>query len=177
MQYDEYEKKRMFLVAKRILLCIARNRAERIERIDFNMSLNHDLGLDGDDFDDFFKDINRSIRIDWTSFNFKEYFNEEGDLTLWRGLFLFCHLPLVLLSSILNQVLKLFRIDTVLNLAYRPSYFNKNKKPFTVADLILTAYSGKWKNFLSPSLPVEAELKSWQNDFKNRFERKRRRKK
>ncbi len=111
------KKKGCFLVAKRILLCIARNRAERIERIDFNMSLNHDLGLDGDDFDDFFKDINRSIRIDWTSFNFKEYFNEEGDLTLWRGLFLFCHLPLVLLSSILNQVLKLFRINIALNLA------------------------------------------------------------
>ncbi|RHX86242.1 hypothetical protein DLM78_10345 [Leptospira stimsonii] len=141
------------------------------------MSLNNDIGLDGDDVDDFFKDINRYILIDWTSFNFKDYFNEEGDLTLWRGLFLFCHLPLVLLSSILNQVLQLFRINTVLNLAYRPCCFNKNKKPFTVADLILTAYSCKWKNFLSPSLPVEAELKSLQNDFKNRFERKHRGKK
>ncbi|MBM9500124.1 DUF1493 family protein [Leptospira sp. 201903071] len=176
MEYNEHEKKRMLKIAKRILICIVRNRAEEMETIDLNLSLNNDLGLHGDDVDDLLNDINRYIEIDWSSLNFKEYFYEEGDISFRRGFFLFLYLPFFLLSLIIERILKFFRIDSGFY-AYKISYFNKNKRPFVVGDLIIAAYSGKWENLSSRSIPVEAELKYWQSKFQTRFERKYRRKK
>ncbi|TGK08985.1 DUF1493 family protein [Leptospira fletcheri] len=170
MNYNEEERERFLKVAKRVYLCIARNRGERIERLNLEMSLNNKLGLDGDDFDDLLNDIDRYIKIDWSSFDFSHYFNNEGSSSLRLFKILICF-PFLIVFIFIKLVLKLFGSSKNVEQFIEPIVGN-TKRDFKISDLVLAGFWGKWTEFKLLSIPIEDELKSWQNDFRIRFERK-----
>lgn len=51
-----------------------------------NLSVNFDLGLDGDDADEFLKAYSKKFQVDLSNFNFTKYFQPEG-ISFFQGLY------------------------------------------------------------------------------------------
>ncbi|PJZ57782.1 DUF1493 family protein [Leptospira barantonii] len=173
MDLNETEKERLLKISKRILLCIVRNRAESIEVIRLDTSLNYDLGLEGDDVDDLLNDIQKYVSIDWSALNFGTYFYSEGALP-FQSLSFILFLPFTLLFLSAKKLLKWFGLDA--SDRWKIRFFRKNKKPFPVGALIAAGYFGKWKNSNFEHLSIEQELYAWQKEFQFRFQRRYKRK-
>lgn len=170
MNYNSEEKKRFLKIAKKIYLCIVRNRGERIDRLTLDTSLNNNLGLDGDDVDELLNDIEKYVHIDWSAFNFYHYFNDEG--TNLSGFFrLTFGFPLWILLQLFGFLFKLlnFKIDMK---KYSRYFFGKGKHDFKIRNLLMAGFLGKWTESESTSIPIEIELKAWQNEFQFRLQSK-----
>lgn len=171
MNLSETEKRNLLKTARKIILCIVRNRAERIDQIFWNTSLNHDLGLEGDDVDDLLNDIQKKVSIDFSSLNFETYFYSEGNLPIQSLAFILLF-PFTIFFFLLKKLLELFGFDSFGSRFFRITSFSKNKKSFRVGSLIAAGFFGKWDESNFENSPIEKELQAWQKEFQFRFQRR-----
>ena len=93
---------------------LAELRAEPRENITPDTRLREDLGLDGDDWDDVLAAIARRWPIDWTGFDFYDFFGEEPS---WRSLYL------AVRDLITGRRLKTFTVGHLALVVQRGSWF------------------------------------------------------
>lgn len=95
--------------------------------------LAHDLGIEGDDADEFMTEFFERFEVDPTGYNFHRHFYEEGSCGC-----LFFLLPVYMLLNLWG-------------------YEESSKEPITIADLIEAATIKRWPERLSTSpLPDDA---------------------
>ncbi|EMJ97822.1 DUF1493 family protein [Leptospira alstonii] len=167
---NDPERARAVKLVKKILICVVRNRGVDLDKLTMTTSLNRDLGLDGDDVDDLWEDIDKYVRIDWSSWNFKEYFYEEG-ISFGNALVLFIRFPVILSFALIKKIFRWMRVSVNVDL-FQSSYFKEEKKDFKIGHLIAAAYSGKWENTFMDSISVEKEIQDWQIRYWDRFKRR-----
>jgi hypothetical protein len=57
---------------------VSQRRATRPDRLQLEMRLQRDLGLDGDEAEEFFTEFFSEFHVDHRTFNFKKHFGSEG---------------------------------------------------------------------------------------------------
>ncbi len=97
-----------------VILFLSRELSLPTNRITLNLSLFHDLGVDGDDAFELLKTYALKFTVDISEFRFYDYFGPEGAPTPW---------------------------GFILELLFRKQY--KKKKRLTVEDLVRGVASGK----------------------------------
>ncbi|WP_254845145.1 hypothetical protein [Leptospira alexanderi] len=79
-------------------------------------------------------------------------------------------LPVILSFVVIKMIFRWIRVSINVDL-FQPSYFKKGKKDFKIGYLITAAFSGKWENAFTDSVPVEKEIQDWQIRYWDRFKR------
>ena len=157
----EHSKKSIEKTARRVFIEIYRLSGQPLEEITLDLPIDYRIAIDGDDVDDLLLAIDSENQIDWTGFNFYDYFMDEGQISsmITRGFFL---LPI----TILVKIVQLFFPRLKRN---KPS---KTPKNLTVLDLVGTVYNQSWQRRAEiPELQQES-LSLWAQQLVNRFNRR-----
>ena len=168
MNYRNEGYKKELRITKIIFRCIARNRNEEISNLYLDKSLNNDLGLDGDDVYDLFEDINRYVKIDWSNFNFSEYFRGEGGFSS-ALIISILSIPVFLFLHTLKWFLALFSFNLEFNKLIK---FKNSKRDFQIKHLVVAGLKGKWVTNEITSPLIETDINDWKIKFQNRFNKR-----
>ncbi len=125
-QHDDIESEVLEFVAREVGL--------RRDRLSFNTTLLGELGLDGDDADDFFEAFSETFHVDLSTLNLSKHFGAEGYLP-WQ-------IPLLFWRAVAELIGRLLSSS---RLSRKTAEEQAGLVPITIGELVSAARAGRWR--------------------------------
>lgn len=126
-------------VTTRIINIVAESGGVDQNEISIKSSINYDIGIDGDDWDDLLYKLVEKEHMNFEGFEFSKYFNSETEISN-NMVYYVLFVPFIFMT---------FSIDRAWRHTTFKEYFSKrfggeNKQKLTVGDLIASKFAGKF---------------------------------
>lgn len=143
---------------RRVIIATSRASSVPVRKIHLQTTIGTDIGIDGDDVAELLEDLDKKQKINWTGFDFYDYFRDEHQISTGIPKIILL-LPYWALRYILKGVFP--RMPT-----FTPERPNKC---LTIIELAGTIHNGSWE--LRRSIPqVDAQsIQEWSARFHQRF--------
>lgn len=127
-----------------ILAIISEVRGEPISKLNLETTINNDLGVWGNDWDDVIEPILKKYPInDWSAFNFSDHMCSEGDQMPLFIINLLVFIPKLIIAAIVFPFNKEKSVDIF---QYKPfKEIQYKDDPLYIADILNSAIKGKWE--------------------------------
>lgn len=126
-------------VTVRIINIVAESSGVNRNKISIKSSINYDIGIDGDDWDDLLYMLIEKEQINFEGFEASKYFYNEGELSN-NIIYFILFVPFIFIT---------FLIDRAWKYTSFKEYFSKRfgddkKQKLTVGDLVVSKFAGKF---------------------------------
>ena len=125
-------------IEKRVIDIIAEVSGYPIEKINLDTTINIEIGIYGDDWNDLLNAYLKVFDVDFTEFNVNKHIRPEGDPILQSLIDFLIVTPIKLMLFAL-----LYFVNRKLSKKFSkiPDY---EEQPLYVGDLVMSTYKGKW---------------------------------
>ena len=153
-------------IVRRVILAVSRASGVPVNKINTETTIDEDIAIDGDDVTELLDALDRGRKIDWTGFDFYDYFHDEGQIS--RAIpKLIVLLPYWALRFLLKKPFP-----------GMPTFIpNRPNESLKVIELAGTVHNRSWEHRYSiPSVNTES-IEEWTAKFTHRFNQRHRRRK
>jgi acyl carrier protein len=127
-------------VTKRIINIVAENSGIDSAEITLRSSINFDLGVDGDDWDDILHDLIKKEKINFEGFEVQKYFNSEAEISN-NGIYFLLFLPFIFITFIIDRA---WRYTSFKEYFYKRFDADTKKQKLTIADIVVSKFAGQF---------------------------------